>query len=196
MSTVDEIAEHYVTRFAELNPVGASTAGISGYDHLMTDLGPAGMAALADLDRDTSAALTAASATTVRELVAKQAMLERLAVSTELYDSGATTSELNVIASWVQGVRQVFDLMPTDGEEAQQNLAARMAAVPAAYAGLRRTYRQAAAHGNVAARRQVEACAAQCANWSARGAGFYSGLVERTHATGTIRAELDRAAVA
>ena len=45
-------------------------------------------------------------------------MRERLALAVERYDAGDTTSELNTITSWVQGVREVFDLMPTDGEEA------------------------------------------------------------------------------
>ena len=51
-------------------------------------------------------------------------MRERLALAAERYDAGDTTSELATIASWVQTVREVFDLMPTDGEEA--------AAMPAA----------------------------------------------------------------
>jgi len=44
-------------------------------------------------------------------------MQERLALAVERYDARDTTSELNVIASWAQWVRQVFDLMPTEGEE-------------------------------------------------------------------------------
>jgi uncharacterized protein (DUF885 family) len=94
----------------------------------------------------------------------------------------------------VQQVREIFDLMPLDGEEALRNLASRMAKVPAAYAGLRQTYTEAAANGRVAARRQVVACAEQCAEWSAPGSDFYSGLVARANATGALRADLDRAA--
>jgi len=99
-----------------------------------------------------------------------------------------------VIASRMQGVREVFDLMPVDGEEAQRNLADRMAAVPSAYAGLRKTYTDAAAQDCIAPRRQVLACVKQCAEWSADGSDFYSNLVARTGATGAIRAHLDRAA--
>ena len=194
MATVDEIAEDYVERSAGLDPVSATHWGINGFDHLMTDLSPAGFAARAELDEATLTAVAAAKADGNRERIARDAMVERLAVERDLYRSGAVTSELNVIASWLQGVRQVFDLMPTDGEEAQRNLAARMALVPAAYAGLRETYLAAAREGQVAARRQVIACAKQCADWSAQGAGFYSGLVGRTGADGPMRADLDRAA--
>ena len=170
--------------------------GISGYDDLMTDLSPAGFEALADLDRRTLGALAATEATSDRERVARDAMVERLSVYGELYDSGATTSDLNVIACWLQAVRQVFDVMPTSGEEAQRNLASRMRGVGSAYAGYRQTLLDAAGRGDVAARRQVVACARQCADWTAPGAGFYDGLVHRTGATGTLRTSLEEAAVA
>jgi len=152
MGTIDDIADRHVAQFAEIDPVGATAIGLAGYDHRMNDLSPAGFAAHYDLDQATIAALNAATAAGEREQVAKDAMLERLTVSSELYSSGATNSELNVIASWVQQVREIFDLMPLDGEEALRNLAARMAGVPAAYAGLALTYREAAASGQVAAR--------------------------------------------
>ncbi|HEX9034795.1 MAG TPA: DUF885 domain-containing protein [Streptosporangiaceae bacterium] len=194
MTTVDSIAEQYVEQHAQLDPVSATAVGIAGHDHEMTDLSPSGFAARADLDDATIAALQQASAAGETEQVARDAMLERLSVSSDRYRSGAVTSELNVIASWIQGVRSVFDLMPVDGDEAQSNLAARMNAVPAAYAGLRQTYLEAAAQGHVAAQRQVLACARQCAEWSAPDSGFYAGLVERTGASGAIRADLDAAA--
>jgi len=196
VSTVDEIADRYVDQSARLDPVSATATGIAGHDDRMTDLTPDGFAARAELDRATIAALRDAPATAERERVARDAMLERLGVAVERYDAGDATSQLNVIASWVQDVRQVFDLMPADGAEAQRNIAARMAAVPAAYAGLRQTYAEAAARGRVAAARQVAACARQCAEWSAPGRDFYGGLAGRVDADGPLRADLDRAAAA
>ena len=196
MSTVDEIADRYVEQYAELDPATATSVGIAGYDDRMTDLSPDGFAARAELDRETLTALSQAAAQAGREHVARASMLERLGVQLERYDAGFETSELNVLASWVQGVRQVFDLMPVEGEQAQRDLLARMRAVPAAYAGLRQTYDQAASDGRVAARRQVERCARQCADWSAPGRDFYSGLVARTAADGAMLADLDRAAAA
>jgi uncharacterized protein (DUF885 family) len=196
MSSIDEIADQYVERAAELDPVAATEIGIAGYDDRMTDLSPAGFAARAELDRATVTAVEAAVAADERERVAKAAMIERLGLQVERYDAGDITSELNVIASPVQAVRMVFDLMPAGGEEAQHNIAARLAAVPDAYAGLRRTYAEAARQGRVAAARQVAACARQCADWSAPGTGFYTGLAGRIQATGPLRAELDEAAAA
>jgi uncharacterized protein (DUF885 family) len=194
MGVINDIAEQYVVRATDLDPVLATGAGIAGHDDRLTDLSMAGFAARAELDRATVAELSAAEPETERERVARAAMLERLGLSVELYDAGETTRELNVIASWIQGVRQVFDLMPTEGEEAQRNITARMAAVPAAYADLQQTYAEAARHSPVAARRQVIECAKQCAQWSAPGNSFYRGLVDRTGATGALLADLTAAA--
>jgi uncharacterized protein (DUF885 family) len=196
MSTIDEIADGFVTRSVELDPVSGTSVGIAGYDHLMTDLSPAGFEARAELTKRTLEAITRAEAPSQRERVARQAMIERLTISDELYESGATTSELNVIASWLQSVRQIFDLMPTETEQDQRNIAARMALVPQAYEGLTQTYRDCAARGEVAPRRQVAACARQCAEWSAAGSGFYDGLAARIAASGALRDDLDRAAQA
>ena len=196
MGAINDIADRYVEQTAELDPVLATGAGIPGHDDKMTDLSAAGFAARAELDRTTVAALTNAAADSERERTARDAMLERLGLAVELYDAGELTRDVNVIASWIQGVRQVFDLMPVEGEQAQRNIAARMAAVPAAYADLQRTYAQAAREGRVAARRQIIECARQCADWSSPGKNFYAGLVGRTGATGAMLADLTRAAEA
>ena len=196
MSTINEIADRYVTQFSALNPIAATSAGIGGHDDLMPDLGPDGFAAIADLAKSTLADVTRSSAADVREQTAKEAMIERLTISIERYDIGDTSADVNVVACWIQGVRQVFDLMPTDTGEARQNMISRMRQVPAAYQGLRRTYLEAAARGRVAPRRQVLACARQCAEWAAAGTGFYHQLAGRLAAAGTASGELDQAAEA
>src|SRR5580698_7317525 len=176
MPSIDDIAAEYVERAAALDPCYATNAGIAGHDHELPDLSADGFAERAGLDRSTLAALDAAEAPDRREQVARAAMRERMALAAERYDAGDTTSELDTIASWVQGVRKVFDLMPTDGEEAAANIAQRMAAVPRAYRQLSATLLAAARDGRCAARRQVEEVAGQCAAWAKPGDAFYSGL--------------------
>jgi uncharacterized protein (DUF885 family) len=196
VGAINEIAEQYVVGMTDLDPVLATTVGIAGHDDELTDLSMDGFAARADLDRATAVALTAAEPENERERIARTAMLERLRLAAELHDAGETTRELNVGASWIQRVRQIFDLMPTEGEEAHRNIASRMAAVPAAYASLRQTYAEAARQGRVASRRQVIECAKQCAHWSAPGQDFYRRLVDRTGATGALLVDLTAAASA
>src|SRR5260370_33535806 len=195
MPSIDDIAAECVERASALDPCYAPYAGIAGHDHELADLGAAGFAGRAGLDRSTLAALDAAEAPDPREQAARAAMRERLALAVECYDAGDTTSELNTITSWVQRVREVFDLMPTDGEEAAANIAKRMAAVPRAYRQLSATLLDAARNGRSAARRQVEEVAGQCAAWAKTGDSFYCGLAGRlTAVPDSLRGELDVAA--
>jgi uncharacterized protein (DUF885 family) len=195
MPSIDSIAADYVERAAVLDPSFATWAGIAGHDDQLPDLSPDGFAGRAELDRSALAALAAAEAPGRREQVARAAMRERLAIAVERYDAGDTTSELNVIDSWVHYVRELFDSMPTEGEEGAVNIARRMAAVPDAYRQLSRTLLDAARNGRPPTRRQAEEVAKQCASWSDPAGSFYSGLAgQLTGVPDALRGELDAAA--
>jgi uncharacterized protein (DUF885 family) len=195
MRSIDCIAEDYVERAAALDPSLATHAGVAGHDRELPDLSADGFAERAELDRSTLAALDAAEAPGPREQTARAAMQERLAVAVERYEAGDTTSDLNVIASWVQSVRELFDLMPAEGEEAAATVATRMAAVPKAYRQFSQTLVDAARNGRPPARLQVEEVAKQCAAWAAPEDAFYDGLVKRlTGVPDSLRGELDAAA--
>ena len=92
-------------------------------------------------------------------------------------------------------VREVFDLMPAEGEEAAAAVATRMTAVPEAHRQFSQTLLGAARNGRPPARLQVEEVAKQCAAWAAPADSFYSGLVKRlTGVPDSLRGELDAAA--
>ena len=57
-SPVYDLADHYVERFAALDPLAATGEGIGGHDHEMTDFSPDGAAERAELDRATLARST------------------------------------------------------------------------------------------------------------------------------------------
>jgi uncharacterized protein (DUF885 family) len=195
MASIDLIADQYVDRAAAPDPFLATYAGIAGHDDEMPDLSADGFAARAELDRSTLAVLQAAEAPGLREQIARAVMQERLGLAVERYDAGDTTSQLNVIASWVQQVREVFDAMPAEGEQAVVNVARRMAAVPAAYSQLSGTLLSAARGGRPPARLQVEEVAKQCAAWAEPGESFYCGLAEQlTGVPGSLRGDLEHAA--
>ena len=195
MRSIDSIAEDYVERAAALDPALATFAGIAGHDRELPDLSTDGFAERAGLDRSTLAALDAAEAPGRREQTARAAMRERLALAVERYDAGDTTSELNVLDSWVQYVRELFDLMPAEGEEAAAAVATRMAAVPQAYRQFSQTLLGAARNGRPPARLQVEEVAKQCAAWATPEDSFYGGLVQRlTGVPDSLRGDLDAAA--
>ncbi|MBA2509306.1 MAG: DUF885 domain-containing protein [Nocardioidaceae bacterium] len=163
---VDALADAYVDRWAALDPLGATEAGIGGHQSEMTDLSPDGVAARRDLVRETLAALAAAEPADSRERVAKAAMSERLGLELERQDAGLADAELSVLTSGMHEVREVFDLMDTDGADAVAAIDSRLSAVPGALAGWRATMRTAAGNGRVAARRQVLGAAHQALGWT------------------------------
>ncbi len=175
---IASIAERYVDELCALEPTTATFLGVSGHDHQIGDLSPTGVAAGEDLVRRTLASLAAATPEGDRERTASTLMQERLGLELERYEANLAFGNLNVLASAPQGVREVFDLMATDTEERRQVLRARLAAVPAALAGLAETYREGLRLGVAPAHRQVVAVAAQCRRWAGLEdqPGFFSGL--------------------
>jgi uncharacterized protein (DUF885 family) len=194
---IDDLADRYVDEWAALNPTGATYAGIKGYDDRLDDLSPDGFAAQADLTRRTLAAISATEPAREPERVAKEAMVERLGLELERYDAGEVTSELNVISSALHGLRMVFDLMPTEGEEAVANIAARLGQFPGALEQYKVTLREAAEAGHVSPRAQMIEVAKQCDTWTdPERDNFFHGMVDGLGAGDTLAAELKRVASA
>jgi uncharacterized protein (DUF885 family) len=194
---VDDLANRYVDEWAVLNPTGATFIGIAGYDDALDDLSPEGFEAQAELTRRTIADLDVAEPDTEAEQVAKDAMLERLGLDLARYDAGVTTSDVNVISSPLHGIRMAFDLVPTEGEEAQSNIAARLRAFPRALQQYRRTLRDAADRGQASAQAQMLAVAEQCAAWTDPDRdNFFHAYVDRLDAGPALAADLRRAAAA
>jgi len=163
--TVREIADRYVERYAALDPIGATFAGLTGYDAEMTDYGPEAADERADHDRAVLEDLGRAPAGDDRDRVAAEVMVEQLSLGLQLHDAGEHLRELNNIASPLQAIRQVFDLMPTGTELEWGMVVARMALVPSALDSFRTALAAGAEGGQVAARRQVVTCAKQAETW-------------------------------
>ncbi|MCL2594849.1 MAG: DUF885 domain-containing protein [Promicromonosporaceae bacterium] len=161
-SPIDAVADAYVARYLDLDPWSATQAGVPGYDHLWPDFSPEGAAERVALDRATLAELAECEPVDDVDRVTLASMRERLGLAGELHDAdlGIETS-LNNLASPVQGVRDIFDLMSTDTTEGWVNVAARLNSMPEAVAGYIESLKAAAARGNVAAIRQVSECARQ-----------------------------------
>ncbi|MEU8230007.1 DUF885 domain-containing protein [Actinoplanes sp. NPDC048967] len=197
MGQIDDLANNYVDEWAPLNPTGATFIGVAGHDAELDDLSPDGFAAQAELTRSTLARLDPLEPATESEHVAKDAMQERLGLELARYDAGDIASDLNVISSPLHGLRMVFDLMPTQGEEALANISARLASFPRALEQYKRTLLEEAARGNVSARVQMVEVAEQCDAWTDPSRdNFFHRLADGLGADGTLGAELQRNAAA
>ena len=185
-SGIDELSEHYVDRFAVLHPIGATMRGITGHDDQMTDYSPAGIEERTAVDRTTLARLRSITPTTDRDRVALGVMVEQIERNVDLADAGEQFRALNVIASPVQHIRGVFDLMPTNTVADWEAIAARLALVPQGLDGYRETLQEGVAQGIVAAQRQAAACARQADAWGGvdGSPGFFASLVEQFDASG------------
>lgn len=154
-TAVDAVAERYLDTFARLDPCAATELGITGHDDEVTDYSPQGVAARAEAARATLRELDGTEPADEVDVVTVAAMRERLGAIVEVHDAGLDLGELNVIASPLQTMRDVFDLMATDTEDDWALIAARLAKVPERAEGYAAALREASQHGHAPALRQV-----------------------------------------
>lgn len=129
--------------------------GIAGHDDDITDYSPDGVAARADAARRTLRELDTLTAADDVDVVTIAALRERLGVVVDLNDAGLDVGELNVVASPLQTMRKVFDLMPTESEQDWEIIGRRLSRLPDRVAGYADALRTAVTDGNPPAVRQV-----------------------------------------
>ncbi len=171
-SEVDRIADDYVEAVLQISPITASYLGIPGREGDLDDFSPAGLDRHAELRGRTLDALAGATPADDVDSVTVAAMRERLALAQEIHHAGLEEMSLNVIASPLQGIRSVFDLMPTATTEDWDHIATRLTKVPQALGQYVESLRLAASRGQVAPRRQVQKCIEQCAEYTAEDGSF------------------------
>ncbi|MGH3929311.1 MAG: DUF885 domain-containing protein [Pseudonocardiaceae bacterium] len=176
---VRHLCNGFVRDYAAAHPVEATYLGIAGYDDEMTDYSPDGYAARAALARRALAGVRVAQPRGVDEVVAAAVFDERIGLELEIHEAGLDMAALNVLASPVQDIRAVFDLMPTDTAQDWEVIACRMSRVPDALQGLRASLLAASDAGNAAAVRQVLRVIQQCDTWVGGNgrASFFDTLV-------------------
>ena len=173
---IDRIADDFLAQLVTLSPITATYHGIPGHEEELDDFSPSGHAAHSELRTRTLAELDRATPEDDIDKVTLAAMRERLGVAEETHAAGIDEMSLNVIASPLQEIRGVFDLMATATDEDWGLLSRRMAKVPRALEGWQQSLVAAADKGNIAPRRQVEACIKQCKELTADD-GYFATLV-------------------
>ncbi len=152
---IDAIAENWVTTLADLDPDVANWVGIPGRLGEYGDYSPAGHDAMLAAQNAVISQLEAATPVDSVDQVTKTDLLSDLRLSAEAHAAKLHERDVNVIASPAQGIREVFDLMPTATESDWATIAEKLGNVPGAVAGYIETLRRGITDGVVPARRQV-----------------------------------------
>ncbi|MGI8331797.1 DUF885 domain-containing protein [Actinomadura scrupuli] len=189
MTALDDLADRYVEDFAGHDPCRAAMMGIAGYEGRLTDYGPGGFAARDELTRRTLAELGATAAEGEQDRIAAAVLRERLEVELALSEAGMSDAALNGLDGPLQRLRQAIELLDQRPATPWADVSARIAALPAALAGLTETLGLARRDGRVSAVRQILICARQCEQT----AGYLTTLV-RGYGDGPLRRELEGAA--
>ncbi|MGB7817148.1 MAG: DUF885 domain-containing protein [Ornithinibacter sp.] len=175
-SPIDAIAEAHFDAVVAASPVVSTYLGLPGGQTELDDLSPDGFQHQAQVARDTLSALADAVPLDDVDRVTLAAMRERLGLTVETHEAGYDQMELNVIASPMQSVRSVFDLMPTRTEHDWATIATRLTKVPGALEQYTHTLQQSADAGLVTPRRQVVECIKQCRDLTAMD-GFFASFL-------------------
>jgi uncharacterized protein (DUF885 family) len=196
-TAIDAIAEQWVETELQLFPEYRVYLGRPGREGEYADYSPGGAERAAE---ETAAALLVIRESTPVDAVDEVTKLDlsrTLQLSLDKHEAGFDRRDLNVIASPAQGLREIFDLMPTESVEHWQHIAERMHRLPAAMDGYLETLRSGIDNGQVPAIRQVREVMAQ-AEKHGSGAGFFFELATQAQVDlpSTLVAELQSGAEA
>jgi uncharacterized protein (DUF885 family) len=193
--TIDQTSNDFVRDIAALSPMAAVYIGRPS-DRLLDDFSPAGLDEVADLAKKTLDAVADQPIGGEAERVAADVITERLQLYIDRHDAGDFISSLNVLASPVQEIRMLFDLLPKDSDDDYADLAARMKAVPEALAGYKASLMEGVRRGRVSAIRQVDKCAEQCDTYSGStgGEAYFASIAAASGRDGALSEELEAGA--
>lgn len=178
---IDAIAETAITKAAELDPRYNVYLGLDGDKTGYGDLSRTGVEPRLALAKEQLAALEREEPVDDVDWVTRTDLSRELALEVETIESGWWQRDLNNLASEAQGIRDVFDLMPTATEQDWQDVAGRLRNVPAAIDGYIDSLRAGIEAGNTPAQRQVAEVLGQLEDY-AQGTGFFFDLASEAKA--------------
>ncbi|MFO7690353.1 MAG: DUF885 domain-containing protein [Cryobacterium sp.] len=187
---IDQIAETWVDTLVELDPTVGTYIGRTAGDGRFGDLSPVGHDRYVQEARRVLAALHAAPVGDAVDEVTRTDLSASLTLDLASAEAGLQLRDLNVIASPAQGVREVFDLMPTRTVADWSTISERLLAVSPAIDGYIETLRLGISRGITPARRQVREVLAQTRRHAAHDGFFAAFAAAASPATGALPASL------
>lgn len=173
------LADAFVDAHAELRPLEATFAGVSGHDDRWGDLGPDGLAAQADLLRRTREDLRALPAGDDHwARLAIRVLDDELTLRLDQYDHDDHLRDISHIDSTVPAMREALEVQDISDPAGREAVVARLTGYPAALAGWRATIEVGRQRGVVVAQRQVRSVVTQLRELAAD-----DGALQRVGAT-------------
>jgi len=189
-TAIDRIAEDWVDTLVDIDPTVGTYIGRTASDGHFGDYSPDGLDRSVEASRDFIARLDAATAVDDVDVVTRTDLRSSLALDVESAEAGLPLRDLNVIASPAQGIREVFDLMPTGTVADWDTVSARLRALPAAIDGYIQTLRLGIERGSMPARRQVQEVVLQARRHAANDGFFAEFAANASPETGSLPASL------
>jgi uncharacterized protein (DUF885 family) len=174
---IDAIAEAWVDTELTLQPEYRVYLGRAGQEGEYSDYSPEGTSRQIEETTKTLAAISAAVPVDDVDVVTKMDLTRELQLAIDKDSAGFSQRDLNVIASPAQGLRDIFDLMPTDTVQDWAHVATRLHNLPGAMDGYIETLRNGIDAGNVPAIRQIEEIISQAGRQVAD-TGFFFQLAK------------------
>jgi uncharacterized protein (DUF885 family) len=187
---IDRIAEGWIDASLDLHPEERVYLGRPGREGEYGDTSPAGHAAHAEAARAVIRRLAAATPVDVVDEVTRMDLTRELELDVEMHDAGVHLSDLNVIASPAQGIREVFDISPTATEDDWAHVATRLGNVAGAVDGYIETLREGVRRGQVPAKRQIREVLGQVERQASPDGFFRSFAAEARPDAGELPASL------
>jgi len=190
---VDTIAEEWVATLVSLSPELATYIGADGKLDEYQDYSPAGRERSLAASREMLAKLEAATPVDDTDRVTIADMSAEIRLELELAEAGWDARDLNVLASPAQGIREIYDLMPTATEADWEIIARKLTRVGEALEGYAETLREGVAKGNPPAVRQVREVLTQVRTNAARD-GFFAEFTGAAEVPESLKKQLADAA--
>ncbi len=164
MPNIFEISSEYIDELVALQPMAATYLGIAGHNDQWNDTSPAGVEADRAFYAEYLGRISALDDSQERwELHGRKVLKQDIEMKIARIDAGEPYRDLNNIASPVQDLRDVFDMMPQATDADWLDVVARLNTLQDPIQGYIDTLNVGRSRGLVAARRQVAACIDQCA---------------------------------
>jgi uncharacterized protein (DUF885 family) len=194
---IDAIAEKWVATLADLMPTLATYVGLdNGKLGEWDDYSPAGHERATSAAKSVIAELSSEEPTDDVDWVTKADLLETLGLEVEKSDLELQLRDVNNIASPVQGIREVYDIMPTANEKDWSEISSRLNGAPAAIDGYIESLRLGISKGIVPAARQVREVIGQ-SRTTADPSGLFAELVAGANdVSAGLSADLEKGAAA